>query len=320
MNISLADYCVPRPGGFVAHDPPRIDWVGRPEQTNMLLNNPGLPGTDDLRDLWNQQAPFAVADALRPVFLQRLKDSLINWDMRNGRRDWTPAALAAHANVRLDDYLLFDVTKPITDTSHLEIERSTLDGRPYQTGGGGSVDTNVIDIMLTMMVTHDREPVEGGTTKATKPGMKNFPYFATPNTELQSVADSVDLDAAPDKVWALIGQFGGYWHPLIADIKLIGTGVGQLRVLETIDGKQLIERLDAIDESSRSYRYSNISGIPASNYTGTLEVKANGAGSSVSWRARYIASGQGDLAVRTMISALFKAGLDSLKPRFEPPR
>ena len=40
---------------------PRIDWVGRPEQTNMRLNNPALAGTDDLRDLWNQQTPFAMS-------------------------------------------------------------------------------------------------------------------------------------------------------------------------------------------------------------------------------------------------------------------
>ena len=46
---------LPRPGGFVGHEPPRFDWVGKPEQTNMRLNNNNLPGTDDLRDLWNQQ-------------------------------------------------------------------------------------------------------------------------------------------------------------------------------------------------------------------------------------------------------------------------
>jgi hypothetical protein len=44
-------------------------------------------GIDDLRDLWNQQTP-----------------------------------LAANANVFLDDFLLFDVAKPITDQSHLEIQ------------------------------------------------------------------------------------------------------------------------------------------------------------------------------------------------------
>ena len=55
-----------------------------------------------------------------------------------------------------------------------------------------------------------------GAIGATKPGMKVFPYFATPNTELQIVAKSVELAAAPDKVWSLIGPFGLDWHPLVA--------------------------------------------------------------------------------------------------------
>jgi hypothetical protein len=308
---------LPRRGSVVGHEPPRIDWVGRPEQTNIRLNNPGLTGTDDLRDLWNQQTPFAIADGLRPLFLQRLKDSLANWDMRDGKQDWTPSALAANANMFVDDYLLFDVAKPITDNTHLEIEKRTLNGQVYQTGGGRTVDANVIDVLLTWMVNRDREPLQGGTTKATKPGTKNFPYFAIPNTELQTVTEQVDLNATPNKVWALIGQFGGVeWHPLIANVKLIGTGIGALRVIETVDGKQIIERLQAIDNSSRFYRYTNISGIPASDYTGTLAVKSNGTGSSVEWRAQYLANGPGDLTVRTIVSTLFKTGLDGLKSRF----
>ena len=216
----------------------RIDWVGRPEQTNVRLNNPGLSGIDDLRDLWNQQTPFAIPKELQPMFLKRLKDSFTEWDMRDGKADWTPDALAANANVFLDDFLLFDVSKPITDQSHLEIEKSTIGGRPYQTGGGRTVDANVFDILLTWLVNHDREFLQGGTTGATKPGMKVFPYFATPNTELQTLSESVELAAAPDTVWSLIGQFGGDWHPLVARVSLTGTGVGQLRKIETLDRKE----------------------------------------------------------------------------------
>ena len=84
---------------------------------------------DDLRDLWNQQTPFAIAEELKPVFRKRLVDSLTNWDMRDGKADWTPAELAASANVYLDDFLLFDVSKPINDESFFEIEKSTLGGK-----------------------------------------------------------------------------------------------------------------------------------------------------------------------------------------------
>jgi hypothetical protein len=307
---------LPSQNVMVGQEPPRLDWVGRPEQTNMRLNNPRLKGVEDIRDLWNQQTPFAIADELRPLFFQRLKDSLATWDMQDGKQDWTPAALTANANMFLDDYMLFDVAKPITDTSHLEIEKSTLNGKPYETGGGRTVDADVIDVLLTWLVNRDREPLQGGTTKATKPGMKTFPFFATPNLELQRVTENINLDAPPDRVWELLGQFGGDWHPLIANIKLIGTGIGELRVIETTDGKTIIERLDAIDTSSRSYRYTNISGIPALDYTGALEVKPSGTGSSVEWRAQYLPNGQGDLVVRTIVSTLFKTGLESLKRRF----
>jgi hypothetical protein len=311
---------LPRPGGFVGHEPPRLDWVGRPEQTNIRLNNSGLVGVDDIRDLWNQQTPFAIDEKVRPLFFQRLKDSLANYDLQDGRQDWTPSALAANANMFLDDFLLFDTSKPITDASHLEIERSTLNGRAYQTGGGRTVDADVIDVLLTWMVNRDREFLEGGTTKATKPGTKTFPYFADPNTELQTVAETVELGAAPERVWELIGQFGGAWHPLIANIRVVGTGIGQLRVIETIDGKQIIERLDALDNAARSYRYTNIGGIPASNYTGVLDVKPKGTGSSVEWQSQFLANGQGTIVVKTIVSTLFKTGLESLKARFDAPR
>lgn len=308
---------IPRPGSFVGHPPPRMDWVGRPEQTNMRLNNGDVKGADDIRDLWNQQVPFAIDEKLRPMFLQQLKDSLANWDMRDGKQDWTPSALTANAQMFVDDFMLFDVAKPISDTSHLEIEKSTLDGKAYQTGGGRTVDSDVIDILLTWMVNRDREFLEGGTTKATKPGTKNFPYFAAPNMELQAVTETVDVNATPDKVWDLIGQFGAaYWHPLIAEVRLTGTGPGQLRAIETIDGKQIIERLEAVDNSGRFYRYANIAGLPVASYTGMLSVKPNGAGSSVEWRAQFLPNGPGTLITKTIVSTLFKAGLDSLKSRF----
>ena len=170
---------IPKPGGFIGHDPPRLDWVGRPEQTNMRLNDPALAGTDDLRDLWNQQTPFAIAEELRPLFRKRLLASLANYDMRDGKADWTPEALAASANVFLDDFLLIDVAKPITDTSFLEIEKSTLNGRAYQTGGGRTVDANVIDILLTWTVNRDGNSCRG-KARATQPVARCFRIWRRP--------------------------------------------------------------------------------------------------------------------------------------------
>jgi hypothetical protein len=302
----------------IGSPPPRFDWVGRPEQTNQRLNNGALKGVDDVRDLWNQQTPFAIAENLKPLFRKRLTDSLAEWDMRDGKAQWTPVELAASANVFLDDFLLLDVAKPITDLSFLEIERSTLNGRAYQTGGGRTVNADVIDILVTWTVNHDQGPfMQGGATGATKPGTKEFPYLASPNTELQSVVQSVDLAATPEQVWALIGSFGDLaWHPLAASVTLTGTGIGQLRTTETIDGKTIIERLTATDPSSRSYSYAGVSGLAVSNYTGKLSVTPKDAGSTVEWSSMYLPDGQPNIIIKLIDTTLFKVGLESLKKRF----
>jgi hypothetical protein len=305
-----------QPSGHVSHPVARIDWVGRPEQTNIRLTNPGLVGVDDIRDLWNQQKPFEISADLQPLFLQRLKDSFAEYDMRDGMADWTPEVLAANANVFLDDFLLFDVAKPITDLSHLEIEKSTLAGRPYETGGGRTIDANVIDILLTWLVNRDREFLQGGATHATQPGRKAFPYLAPPNAEVQSVIESVELAAAADAVWSLIGQFNLRWHPLIAGVRLRGDGLGQLRVIETRDGKQIVERLDELDDAGRSYRYSLVAGMPASQYRGVISVVPKGSGSVASWRVDYLADNQPDALVRARVSALLKTGLRTVKASF----
>ncbi len=310
---------IPQPPGRIGHPVARVDWIGRPEQTNVRLNNPGLSAVDDLRDLWNQQTPFAISTSLQPLFLQRLKDSFADWDMRDGKADWTPEALAANAKVFLDDFMLFDVAKPITDDSHLEIEKSTIDGHPYQTGGGRTIDANVIDILFTWLVNHDREFLQGGATGATKPGMTMFPYLATPNSALQTVAKSVALDADPDEVWSAIGSFDLSWHPRVARVRLTGTGIGQLRTMETLDGREIVERLEAIDNAKRSMTYTSIAGIAASHYTGTLDVKPKGRGSVAEWRVQYLANGQPDIVVKTIVSALQKTGLESLTTRFGVP-
>jgi hypothetical protein len=102
--------------------------------------------------------------------------------------------------------MLFDVSKPINDTSFFEIEKSTIHGQPYQTGGGRTVNANVVDIMLTWMVNNDREFMKGGATGATQSGLTVFPYEPPPNMALQAVADSVDLSASPSGLkcyWAV---------------------------------------------------------------------------------------------------------------------
>jgi Polyketide cyclase / dehydrase and lipid transport len=152
------------------------------------------------------------------------------------------------------------------------------------------VDANSIDILLTWLVNHDREFLLGGATGATKPGMKVFPYLATPNTEIQTVTGSVELAAPPDDVWSVVGEFKLQWHPAVARARLIGEGLGQLRRLETRDGREIVERLEGVDNTKRSYRYTLVSGVPASHYAGVIDVKPKASGSVAEWRVDFLAN------------------------------
>ena len=82
----------------------------------------------------------------------------------------------------------------------------------------------------------------------------------------------------------------------------------------------MIDRLDAMDNPQGRRQLLMISGIPAVDYTGTLDVKPKGTGSSVEWSVKYWADGQPDIIVKTTISTLLKTGLDSLTTRFGAPK
>jgi len=294
---------------------PRFDWVGRPEQTNFIMNE--VPGGLDIRDLWNQETPFALSAERLPLYRQRLTESLQRWDQKDQSIEWDAASLEAHVRVRLNDFLTIDVAKPMSDKSHLEIEKSTLEGRPYTTGGGRTVNANVIDILVTWLINRDRGAfLQGGALHATQPGSATFPYVRPGNKNMLSVTRSAELKATAQEVWQVIGGFGSLWHPLVAQLTLTGDGPGQLRRIETVDGKIILERLNEHDDAQKIYRYAMVSGIPANPYNGTLSVQATATGSIVAWSVAYRPEGQGDLIVRLIISSLLNAGMAELKKRF----
>jgi hypothetical protein len=81
----------------------------------------------------------------------------------------------------------------------------------------------------------------------------------------------------------------------------------------------LVERLAEVDNTKRSYRYTLVSGVPASHYAGVIDVKPKASGSVAEWRVEFLANNQPDIAVRTMVSRLVETGLGSLKTRFGVP-
>jgi hypothetical protein len=93
---------------------------------------------------------------------------------------------------------------------------------------------------------------------------------------------TMDVDAAPEAVWALVGDPASVprWYP-----KYVAAEVeGDRRVLRAADGGELVERLLERDDAARRYTYSVVSGAPVRSHRASFEVRERGAGSTIVWR------------------------------------
>ena len=93
-------------------------------------------------------------------------------------------------------------------------------------------------------------------------------------------AVDVTVKAAPDEVWAKVGDFGavGEFFPGIDSFRL----EGDERVIGMF-GMEIHERLLARDDESRTLTYSVVAGVPIESHTATISVQPDGDGSLVIW-------------------------------------
>ncbi|WP_022977772.1 SRPBCC family protein [Nevskia ramosa] len=140
-----------------------------------------------------------------------------------------------------------------------------------------------------------------------------------------SVSKSVSIAAPADAVWAKVKDFNGMntWHPAIAKSEIVeGTNntVGAVRQL-TLAGETpttIKEKLTALDDAAKSFSYEIVEGpLPVSDYSSTLTVAADGAGSTVTWSSKFKAKGADDATATTTIEGVYTGGLDNLKKVLE---
>lgn len=143
------------------------------------------------------------------------------------------------------------------------------------------------------------------------------------------VEHSIVIDAAPEQVWAVAGDFVGInrWLPVIPGSRLIlGTNnqVGAIRELTRLNGTKVEERLVEYDTDPMMLTYTYMGGqVGASDYFATLTVGAAGGGKSkVVWKARFkrIAywtdsppPGQDDQTPLKALNTVYPMGLENLK-------
>ena len=105
-----------------------------------------------------------------------------------------------------------------------------------------------------------------------------------------SVTEKADIAAAPDKVWAALGDFCGIsnWHPAIAKCTMAEADGKKVRTLTTGDGATFVEPLESWDDAGMSYTYRiQSSPLPVENYVSTIKVSGSGDASTVEWSSTF---------------------------------
>lgn len=131
------------------------------------------------------------------------------------------------------------------------------------------------------------------------------------------VKESAEIAAAPDKVWAAIGDFCGIasWHPVVAKCEL--SEDKKVRTLTTGDGGKLIEPLDSWDDAGMSYTYRiQESPLPVDNYVSTIKISGSGDKSMIEWSSTFDAKGASEEEAKKVISSIYQAGFEGLKKKF----
>ena len=90
-----------------------------------------------------------------------------------------------------------------------------------------------------------------------------------------------------------------------------------MRRLSLVGGGTVVERLERIDEASRTYSYSIVdSPFPVANHSATIKVTGEGDDCTVEWSSEFDPAGGAEGDAADLIRSGYQAGFDSLRKMF----
>ncbi|HUL10886.1 MAG TPA: SRPBCC family protein [Methylococcaceae bacterium] len=145
----------------------------------------------------------------------------------------------------------------------------------------------------------------------------------------QKLTETVEINAAPAKVWNIIKDFGNAhaWMPMVASTTSQGgNAAGATRELTLKKGGVIKEELTGYEAEKMSYKYKisenpDCAVLPVNNYTSNIAVEASGSGSKVTWNGAYYRCflqnnpppDQNEEAANKAVTAIYKESLANLK-------
>ena len=134
---------------------------------------------------------------------------------------------------------------------------------------------------------------------------------------MASVKVTDRIAASTDRVWDLVRDFGGIgrWAAAVESVTLEGEGVGAVRTIGLPGGLKLQERLEAIDERTRTLSYSIVGGhpLPFGEYLSTIRLAEDGDGCQVDWSSTFEPRAGAETQAAGMVEGIYRGGIAGLK-------
>jgi uncharacterized protein YndB with AHSA1/START domain len=128
------------------------------------------------------------------------------------------------------------------------------------------------------------------------------------------VTNSIDINASPEKVWAVLGDLTttGDWLPGVVSTSLDGT----TRICVMADGSEIHEQISDHDDQQRTYRFRHLrTPLPVRGLHGRFTVTDGAAGAALVTLDTDVDPADPDTAddLTTMIKEAFGQSLTSLR-------
>ncbi|HJQ85463.1 MAG TPA: SRPBCC family protein [Candidatus Binatia bacterium] len=136
---------------------------------------------------------------------------------------------------------------------------------------------------------------------------------------MAEVKVSETIAAPAEKVWALLGDFGGvqkWGGSMLQSCSVEGSGVGAVRTIGLPGNQSIRERCEAHDDAGRALTYSIVgkSPIPIRDYVSTCRVVATGPDACrVDWQGRFEPDGVPEEAAGEMIRSIYTGGITAVR-------
>jgi hypothetical protein len=128
-----------------------------------------------------------------------------------------------------------------------------------------------------------------------------------------------EIAAAPDAVWELVGDFGGFVKALGAPVELEGEGIGSRRTIKFGSRPAVVERLDALDHGAKSITYSILEAgpLPVRGYQATMRLAPSGeSATTVTWWSDFEPEGVSEEDAIKAVEGVYDGGIAGLQRHF----